>query len=121
MNLEKSKVVVFGGSGFLGSHVADVLSKKGANVTIFDKVQSKYINNGSQKMVIGDILDKELVSKTIENTDYVYHFAAIADIKESSKNPFDTVKYNVLGTVNILEACRTHKVKRFLFGSTIYV
>jgi len=121
LNLEKSKVVVFGGSGFLGSHVADVLSKKGANVTIFDKVQSKYINNGSQKMVIGDILDKELVSKTIENTDYVYHFAAIADIKESSKNPFDTVKYNVLGTVNILEACRTHKVKRFLFGSTIYV
>jgi len=116
----KNKAVVFGGSGFLGSHVADALSRAGHEVTVFDIYESKYLQN-NQKMVTGDILDFDLVADTVSGADYVYNFAAIADIGQAAEDPIKTIKYNVLGNANILEACREKKVKRFLFGSTIYV
>jgi len=115
-----NKAVVFGGAGFLGSHVADALSKAGHEVTVFDIYESKYLQN-NQKMVAGDILDFDLVADTVSGADYAYNFAAIADIGQAAEDPLKTIKYNVLGNANILEACREKKVKRFLFGSTIYV
>ena len=116
----KNNVVVFGGSGFLGSHVADMLTKSGYNVTIFDVINSKYINS-DQKMVIGDINDKKLVENTISKNSIVYHFAAMADIKEAKDKAVDAVKFNILGTLIILEACRKYKIKRFVFSSSVYV
>ena len=68
------KAIVFGGSGFLGSHVADVLSDDGLDVTIFDRRQSPYLRP-DQTMVIGDILDANKVRETIKGQDVVYHFA----------------------------------------------
>jgi len=114
------KVIVFGGSGFLGSHVADVLSEKGYQVIIFDRAKSTYLKD-SQKMVVGDILDRGQIRNVINGADYVYHFAALADIDEAKNKPIETVKINVLGTVNILDACKEFKVKRFIYGSTVYV
>jgi len=114
------KAVVFGGSGFLGSHVADVLTEKGYKVTIYDSRQSPYINS-QQKMVIGDILDLESVEKTVEGAHYVYNFAGIADIDEACKRPLETIKINIIGNTNILEACRKSRVKRFIFASSVYV
>lgn len=114
------KAVVFGGSGFLGSHIADALSRKGHNVTIFDVEPSKYLQKG-QKMIIGDILDQKAVDKIVKGCDVVYHFAALADIEAAHLDPIKTVEYNILGTTKILEACKKHKIKRFVFASTIYV
>lgn len=114
------KVVVLGGSGFLGSHVADILSEKGFDVTIFDKEKSKYLRE-SQKMIIGDITNREQVRNVIKGSTYVYNFAAVADIKEAQDNPIETVKVNVLGTIYILDACREFSIKRFVYGSTVYV
>ncbi len=114
------KVVVFGGSGFLGSHVADALTNKGFNVIIFDQFQSNFINE-NQKMVLGDILDSEQVSDVIKNSQYVYHFAGLADINEAKVKPVETITSNILGTTNILEACKNHSVERIVFASTIYV
>ena len=74
-----AKVVVFGGAGFLGSHVCDVLSDRGHEVTIFDIVKSEYLRE-EQKMIVNDILDDQAVIDAIKGADYVYHFAAIADI-----------------------------------------
>lgn len=116
----KEKVVVFGGSGFLGSHLSDQLSARGYEVIIFANALSTYLRD-DQKMVIGDITDQELIRETIKGSSYVYHLAAIADIKEAQDDPVLTVKVNVLSTVYILDACREHKVKRFIYGSTIYV
>lgn len=113
-------VVVIGGSGFLGSHVADVLSLKGYNVSVFDNVNSKHIKP-NQKMIIGDIMNKDNLSKAIEKADFVYHFAGIADINLSRQKPIETIKSNILGTSNILEVCREFEIKRFVFASTIYV
>lgn len=114
------KILVFGGSGFLGSHVADALSEAGHKVTIFDLKPSPYLRD-DQVMVTGDILDMDLVEGVIKKQDVVYHFAGIADIDECAARPVDTVKFNILGTVQILESCQKHKIKRFIFASSAYV
>jgi UDP-glucose 4-epimerase len=72
-------------------------------------------------MIIGDILDEESVRKAVEDVDVIYNFAGIADIDEASGKPAETVKYNILGNVIILEAARKESVKRFIYASTVYV
>tara|TARA_B100000700_G_C15012995_1_gene841920 strand:- start:902 stop:1774 length:873 start_codon:yes stop_codon:yes gene_type:complete len=114
------KIVVLGGSGFLGSHVSDELTKKGHKVIIFDKKKSKWLKS-NQKMYTGDILNNRQLEKVIKNADIVFHFAALADLEQSLKQPINTVKLNILGVVLALELCRKHNVKRFIFASTIYV
>ena len=114
------KVVVFGGSGFVGSHVADALSDNNYKVTIFDKVHSRWLKH-NQEMFIGDLLNKDHVRKAIKGASIIYHFAGIADIDESSKKPYDTINLNVIGTTILLEEALKINVKRFIFASTMYV
>ena len=114
------KVIVFGGSGFLGSHVADALTDAGYEVTIYDLKPSPYLRD-SQQMVVGDILDQDKVKKAIEGCDVVYNFAGIADIEDASQRPLDSVKFNILGNSIILEESRMAKVKRCVFASSLYV
>lgn len=114
------KVVVFGGSGFLGSHVADVLSQDGHNVVIYDRVKSPYLR-GDQGMIVDDILNEDSVYEAVKDADIVYCFAGIADIDEAVQKPLESIKVNILGTTNILEACRKEHVKRFVFASSLYV
>lgn len=116
----KEKGVVFGGSGFLGSHVADTLSDEGYSVVIYDLKPSPYLRK-DQKMVVGDILDQEKVGKAVKGAKYVYNFAGIAEIYEAAKRPVDTVKYNILGHTIVLDACAKNSVDRVLFASSIYV
>ena len=112
--------VVFGGGGFIGSHVADVLTEKGHNVIVYDIRQSTYLKS-PQEMVVGDILDEKKVRKVVEGVDVVYNFAGIADIGEAANKPVETVKYNILGNAIVLDAAKEAKVKRFVYASTIYV
>ena len=114
------KVLVFGGAGFLGSHVADALVKEGHSVSVFDIRESSYLSAG-QHMIIGDILDEQAVNNAVEGNDIVYNFAGISDIGEASKKPLDSVKYNILGNSIILEACCKFKIKRIVFASSLYV
>jgi len=113
-------IIVFGGSGFLGSHVADALSEAGHEVTIYDIRKSDYLRQ-NQQMVVGDILDEKKVDESVKGKDIIYNFAGIADIDEASKNPVETVKYNILGNTILLESAIRHKVKRFVYASTVYV
>lgn len=114
------KIIVFGGSGFLGSYVADALSTAGHEVTIFDIKPSPYLRP-DQKMIVGDILDEASLAEAIGGQDVVYHLAGIADIDECTRRPVDTAKYNVLGTVAILDACCKARIKRFVFAGSVYV
>jgi len=114
------KAIVFGGSGFLGSHVADALTSAGYETTIFDIKESPYLQKG-QKMIIGNILDEKAVNKAVKGNEAVYNFAGVADIQEAHTKPIETVRNNILGNTIILEACRLNKVKRFVFASTVYV
>lgn len=114
------KIVVFGGSGFLGSHVADALTESGHQVTIYDLNPSRYLKDG-QSMVVGDILDEKSVKFALKDQDVVYNFAGFADIEAAQDHPLDTIKANVLGNCVLLEAARVNNIKRFLFASTVYV
>lgn len=114
------KAIVFGGSGFLGSHVADVLDDRGYGVTIYDIKPSPYLKN-SQKMIVGDILEEKKVAEAVRPCNIVYNFAGIADIEEASRRSLDSVKVNIVGNSIILEACRKADIKRFIFASSLYV
>jgi UDP-glucose 4-epimerase len=114
------KVLVLGGSGFLGSHVADALSDAGYKVTIFDKTESKY-KRIDQQMFLGDILNESDLNAAITGCYAVYNFAAIADLDEALHRPVETVEINILGNIQILEACRRNGVERYIYASTVYV
>lgn len=114
------KVVILGGSGFVGSHVADVLTEAGQEVVVYDLKSSPYLKP-SQKMIVGDILEEEKVNAVIEGAEVVYNFAGITDIDEASQKPLDSVKSNILGNTIILESCRKNNVKRFIYASSLYV
>lgn len=114
------KAIVFGGSGFLGSHVADCLTDRGYAVTIFDLKPSPYLLP-EQTMVVGDILDEEAVHAAIAGQDVVYNFAGIVDLDDATTKPKLTVQLNVQGNLNIMEGCLKTRVQRFVYASTIYV
>jgi UDP-glucose 4-epimerase len=115
-----TKVVVTGGSGFLGSHIADTLTEKGYEVTILDRRPSPYLKS-NQQMVVGSILDLEAVEKAFSGSKYIFHLAALADLNAAKTRPLDTAHLNVVGTVNCLEAARNAGAERFMFASTVYV
>lgn len=118
--MNNKRILVLGGSGFLGSHVADALSDAGYRVSILDRVASPW-KRANQEMVVGDMLDTTLLDQAIAGCDAVYNFAAIADIDEALNKPIDTVRVNILGNVQVLEACRRHGVNRYVYASTVYV
>jgi UDP-glucose 4-epimerase len=118
--VENMNIIVFGGSGFLGSHVCDKLSDAGHIVTIFDIAGSKYLRD-DQKMIVGDILNEQKVKQAVKGKDIVFNFAGIADIGDANNRPVDTVKYNILGNTILLEACCDSEVKRYVFASSAYV
>lgn len=114
------RVVVFGGAGFLGSHVADALSEAGHAVTVFDVKPSPYLRP-DQESVVGDILNAVQVSEAVKGCEIVYNFAGIADIEEANARPMEAVRANILGSMTLLEAVRLENVKRFVFASSLYV
>ena len=115
-----NKAIVFGGAGFVGSHVADELSNRGYSVTIFDRKESEYLRL-DQTMIVGDILDRDMVKAAVRGSEIVFHFAAMADIQEARDHPVEAANFNIMGTMYILDACREFAIKRFIYSSTIYV
>lgn len=114
------KVCVIGGAGFLGSHVCDQLSEAGYEVHIYDRNASPW-RRRDQFMVVADILDEQALNDAIAGCEAIYNFAAIADLDEALDKPLDTVRVNILGNTMVLEACRRHGVKRYVYASTVYV
>lgn len=116
----KKTVVIIGGSGFLGSHLADVLTDQGYAVRIYDLVQSPWLRP-DQEMVLGDIMDEVAIEKTLRGADYVYHLAGIADIGESIRSPRATLEKNILGSAIVFDAAVKAGIQRLMYASTIYV
>jgi UDP-glucose 4-epimerase len=114
------KAVVVGGSGFIGSHVADHLSGAGYDVTIYDCSESQW-RLSNQDIVIGDVLDAEKLNQTVVGADVVYNFAALADLNQALDEPLKTANINIIGNLNVMEACTAQAVNRFIYASTVYV
>jgi UDP-glucose 4-epimerase len=120
MSNKSHNILVIGGSGFIGSHTADKLSEHGHRVTILDKVSSIWLKP-SQKMIVGDVTDYDLLVSSTKDIDYIYYFAGIADIGESKSNPYQTIEINIMGLAKALEASVKNNVKKFIYASTMYV
>ena len=120
MAFDMKRICVVGGSGFLGSHVADQLSAAGHEVVIYDRTPSPWLQSG-QIMQVGDLLELDSLQNGVKGCDAVYNFAALADLNDALDKPIETIKINVLGNIHVLEACRQQGVKRFLYASTVYV
>ena len=114
------KAVVFGGSGFVGSHVADYLTDIGYQVVIYDKIESQWLRE-EQEMVIGNVRDVDKLNEVINGSEVVFNFAALADLNEALNQPIKTVDINILGNLNVMGACHAHGVKRYVYASTVYV
>ncbi|MGE0868682.1 MAG: NAD-dependent epimerase/dehydratase family protein [Kofleriaceae bacterium] len=114
------KIAVTGGSGFLGSHLVDELIQRGHEVTVFDRIASRWLPSRAT-FVAGDLADREALQSLVTACDAVYHLAGFADLNAARLRPLDTAQVNIVGTINILEAMRAAGVSRFLFASTVYV
>ena len=114
------KAIVFGGAGFIGSHVADALSDANYKVTIFDIKKSEYLKE-TQTMIVGNINDQNAVSDAIKGNQIVFHFSGIADLDDCLNNPYKAAEVNILGTIAILDACVNHSIERLIFASSAYV
>jgi len=116
-----SKILVTGGAGFIGSTLVDKLIKEGNEVVVIDNLISgkeDYINPRA-KFYNLDICAPEVAAVfEKENFEYVYHLAAQIDVRKSVADPVYDNKVNVLGGLNILENCRTHKVSKIILAST---
>jgi UDP-glucose 4-epimerase len=116
-----SKILVTGGAGFIGSTLVDRLITDSHQVTILDNLVSgkkDYINPQANFWQI-DILDENLISRFKEEKfDLVYHLAAQIDVRKSVADPAFDNQVNVVGGLNLLEACRQSGVKKIIFSST---
>lgn len=113
------KVLVTGGSGFIGSHVVDRVIAHGHDARILDLVPSRY--HDSVDTVIGDLCNPEDVARAVDGCEAVLHLAAVADVDQVAKDPSHTDRVNVQGTQRLLEAARAGGVSRFVYASTIWV
>src|SRR6266567_4285638 len=117
------RVLVTGGSGFIGSHVVDKLRARGHEPVIYDLRPSPWHLDGDNKVdtVLGSITDREALERALHSCDAVAHLAAVADVNDVHASPEEAERTNGRGTVAVLEACRRAGVKRIVYASTIWV
>ncbi len=117
------KVLVTGGSGFIGSHVVEKLLENGVKVRIYDLIYPEFLEESANfEYCQGSLLEYDRLRLAMGGTDYVFHLAAVADVKDDYEDPKYAESINVRGTFNVLEAARTiPKIKRVIYASTIWV
>lgn len=116
------RILVTGGAGFIGSHIAEKLLELGHQVVVFDDLSTGSKENipANASFVKGDITDAALVSELMLDThfDVVNHHAAQMDVRHSVEDPLFDARVNILGTINLLQSAVKSGVKKFLFASS---
>jgi len=117
------RYLVTGGAGFIGSNTVDELVRRGHGVVVLDDLSSGKEENLAEvrskiTFVKGSITDLEAVQKAMHQADYVIHLAARTSVPRSVKDPLETNRINVEGTLNVLVAARDNKVKRVAFAAS---
>lgn len=123
MARSKPLCLVTGGAGFIGSHVAEGLLKRGCPVRILDNLSTGFLSNvsslkGDVDFMRGDVRNPHHVSRAVKRVRYVFHLAANRAVLRSVENPLETHEVNVTGTLRLLHASREAKVNRFIFTSS---
>ncbi|MFW5627862.1 MAG: GDP-mannose 4,6-dehydratase [Candidatus Cloacimonadaceae bacterium] len=119
------KILITGGAGFIGSHLAERLLNEGNYVTVIDDLSTGSLENIQSfkdhpkfEFHTGTILDKELMDKLISKCDQVYHLAAAVGVKYIIENPLLMLKTNINGTDNVLEFCNKYKAKALIASTS---
>ncbi|MHB1545174.1 MAG: NAD-dependent epimerase/dehydratase family protein [bacterium] len=116
------KILITGGAGFIGSHVADELIAKGNGVVIIDNLSTgfEYNINPKAKFIKADITDFKKIENIFasESPEIVYHFAAQIDVRKSVSDPLFDAETNIMGTLNLIKLSNDFKIKKFIFSST---
>ena len=116
------KIVVTGGAGFIGSHIVEYWSDQNAEVHVIDSLRSGFEKNIADFSNVifhkGSITDKDLVNSVLENTDFVFHLAALISVPESLEQPIECLDINVKGLLNVLDAAKNNNVKKVVHSSS---
>jgi nucleoside-diphosphate-sugar epimerase len=123
-----SRVLVAGGTGFIGSHIVDSLLRQDIEVTVLDNLYTGLLsnvkhwkNNRKFRLVRGDVRNSDLVKREVADVDAVFNEAAVVSVSRSVQNPILVNEVNVGGTLNLLESCLNSGVKRFIQASSASV
>jgi UDP-glucose 4-epimerase len=119
----KSKVLVTGGAGFIGSHLVRRLLADGHGVRVLDNLATGFRHNLEEvssaiDFIYGDICDPDVCNDVVREIDVVYHVAALPSVPRSMADPIGTHNTNVNGTLNLLESARRGGVRRFVYSSS---
>ncbi|HOX25704.1 MAG TPA: GDP-mannose 4,6-dehydratase [Candidatus Krumholzibacteria bacterium] len=125
-DLSSIRVLVTGGAGFIPSHLVDLLVARGARVTVLDDLSAGTRENlarvaGAIEFVEGSVADRDLVDRVVAGQEWVFNFAANADVPRSVKHPDTDFTSNALGAHHVFDACRRHGVGRVVQASTAAV
>jgi len=119
------KTLITGGSGFIGSHLADLLIELNHEVIVIDNLSigrieniNHLLENPAFTFLESDIVDFDSIESSFKNVDWVFHLAALADIVPSIETPEAYYLSNSNGTFNVLEACRKHNIKRIIYSAS---
>lgn len=122
--MKSLRILITGGAGFIGSHLTDRLLELGHQVCVLDNLRNgkkenlvDAYSNVNFNFFLGDILDKNICDEACDKIDVIYHLACLG-VRHSIHSPFENHQVNAEGTLNILEAARKNKVKRFFYIST---
>ena len=122
--MKRSKSVITGGAGFIGSNLANHLVKIGHKVIILDNFVSgkrsnlEHLKKKDVKIINIDVSKNKNLNKYLKGADYIFHLAAFAQIMPSIKNPKKYFKNNVIGTLNVLEAAKSKKIKKLIYAAS---
>ena len=119
--MNKSKVLIVGGAGYIGSHMAKYLSERQFQCVILDNLSTGHAKSAKfGSLIIGDLNDQVLLDKLFKDNEFaaVLHFAAASIVAESVVNPSKYYRNNVSNTLNLLDAMISYGVKKLIFSST---
>lgn len=128
MNLKNKKILVFGGAGFIGSHLTGRLIQKGAAVTVYDNLKTGRTSSLAGvwkqpgfRFIEADVSNRQKVEETVPGHEIIFHFCDDSDIRSAAEHPDSYVEQNIMGLFYVLEAMRRNGIRQILFPSSTTV